>query len=200
MSLTALPSLIDRKAAISRTFRSIAFGCASISSYSFPTDALVATATTDTDIYPKKSTDKIEYFINNFSVTIPSNWLVTIKPTNISTTSNKMTTKNNSKLFSAIDIQSGSVITVVKEQACNVQEYAQSMKACDIVLTTTPTNSFGDDGKSNKISLFSEETIEKDVSKLLIRYDDRDNAVLQGTTKLNSYSLNNNKNLQNNVF
>ena len=68
-------------------------------------------------------------------------------------------------------------MTVVQEQACNVQEYAQQDKRiCDLVLP-------------NDKALFSDETLSKDISKLLIRHDDRDNAVLQGTTKLDSYKL-----------
>ena len=40
---------------------------------------------------------------------------------------------------------------------------------------------------SSSLSLFSKETLTSDISKLLIRHDDRDNKVLQGTTKMDTY-------------
>lgn len=121
----------------------------------------------------KANTD-VTVEVEDFSFSIPSNWKIITKPPS----SNEKITKKKpmQTLFSAIDFQSGSVLTVVQEQACNVQEYAQSQNACDVVLP------------SGKV-LFSEETLPKDLSKLIIRHDDRDNAALQGTTKLNSYQL-----------
>jgi len=118
--------------------------------------------------------DVTDYAIDGFTVGIPSSWKVITKPPSKKGTA--------SKLFSAIDLQSGSVITVVREQACSIQEYAQSQQTCDVVLP------------QGKV-LFSEETLAKDISKLLIRHDDRDNAVLQGTTKLDSYQLDLNRNV-----
>jgi hypothetical protein len=99
-------------------------------------------------------------------------------------------------MFSAIDLQSGSVITVIQEQACNMKEYAQSQKTCDLLLPSAGPN----DGNTGKQLLFSGETVAKDVSKLLIRHDDRDNAVLLGTTKLDSYKLQVNPSSKNDVL
>ena len=137
-----------------------------------PEDALATTSET-----VKSKPEVSDYIIDDFTVSIPSNWKVTIKPP-VDSNTNKSKRGQNPKLFSAIDLQSGGVITVVREQACNAQEYAQSMNSCNIVL---PDN-----------LIFSENTIAKDISKLLIRHDDRDNTALQGTTKLDSYDLNRN--------
>ena len=123
---------------------------------------------------PTKASTDVTVEVEDFSFSIPSNWKVFTKPPS---SNEKMTKKKPMQtLFSAIDFQSGSVLTVVQEQACNVQEYAQSQNICDVVLP------------SGKV-LFSEETLPKDLSKLIIRHDDRDNTALQGTTKLNSYQL-----------
>jgi hypothetical protein len=138
-----------------------------------PEDALAITTETG-----KSKPEVYDYIIDDFTVSIPSNWKVTSKPP-VDSNTNKSKRGQNPKLFSAIDFQSGGVITVVREQACNAQEYAQSINSCNIVL---PSDNL----------IFSENTIAKDISKLLIRHDDRDNAALQGTTKVDSYDLNRN--------
>jgi hypothetical protein len=148
---------LDRRSAIS------VFGSLPILAVFTPTEskALAASET-------KSKSEVTEYSIDEFSFTIPSSWKVT---------SNKNGQKLKSqKIFSAIDFQSGSVITVVREPACSAQEYAQSLNSCSVVLPT---------GKE----IFSEETIAKDVTKLLIRHDDRDNTALQGTTKLDRFDI-----------
>jgi len=160
-------SLIGRRSMIS-TFGSIASGTMLIAST--PNAALAAS-----DANTNKPS-VIDYTIDDFTVSIPSGWKVISKPNSNSNNDKK---GQNSKIFSAIDFQSGSVITVVREQACSVQEYAQSANICNIVLPSDKR-------------LFSEDTIAKDISKLLIRHDDRDNVVLEGITRLNSYDLNQN--------
>lgn len=113
-----------------------------------------------------------------FAFGIPSTWNIITKPS-----PDKKTQKKVPTLFSAIDFQSGSVLTVVQEQACNVREYAQSDEnTCDFVMPPASP-----DGRTT--ALFSEDTLSKDLTKLLIRHDDRDNAVLQGTSRLDSYHV-----------
>lgn len=101
---------------------------------------------------------------------LPSSWKIITKP-NTNTPNKKNSTPT---LFSAIDFQSGSVLSVVQERACNVREYAQSTTTCDLVL------------RDDVAKMFAEETA-KDVAKLLIRHDERDNAALQGTSSLIEY-------------
>eukprot|EP00957_Ditylum_brightwellii_P157157 11961491-Ditylum_brightwellii.AAC.1 len=109
--------------------------------------------------------------MENFTFTLPSDWKIITKPANDEKKKSKQTT-----IFSAIDFQSGSVLTIVQEKACNVQEYAQSQNTCDVILSP---------GKD----LMSGENLPRDISKLIIRHDDRDNTALQGTTTLNSYQM-----------
>ena len=110
-----------------------------------PEDALAITTETG-----KSKPEVYDYIIDDFTVSIPSNWKVTSKPP-VDSNTNKSKRGQNPKLFSAIDFQSGGVITVVREQACNAQEYAQSINSCNIVL---PSDNL----------IFSENTIDKDIS------------------------------------
>jgi len=146
---------------------------------SAPNDALAANPNNDATNASALKPDVINFPIQDFTVSIPANWKVTSN----SSTDNKdkiksTTSKSNRtpKIFSAIDLQSGSVLTVVEEQTCSAQEYAQSTNSCDLLLPPLKR-------------IFSQDTIDKDISKLLIRHDDRDNTALQGTTKLDSYTL-----------
>lgn len=119
-----------------------------------------------------------------FAFGIPSTWKIITKPSPLM---DKKTQKKIPTLFSAIDFQSGSVLTVVQEQACNVREYAQSDEnTCDFVL---PPSSPDEETTVPGASPALMEWRSKDLSKLLIRHDDRDNAILQGTSRLDSYSV-----------
>jgi len=125
-----------------------------------------------------------------FTFTLPTNWKILTKPPPTSSSSSSPPSSKNqpSLFFSAVDLQSGSVLTVVQEKACNVQEYAQSdEKACDFVLRSSSSTDEKMSSSSSSLSLFSKETLTSDISKLLIRHDDRDNKVLQGTTKMDTY-------------
>ena len=167
---------IDRRSIIS-TIGSFATGTLVIAST--PRSVLASDTNTSQSTVNENSSKLVvnEYIIDNFTVSLPSTWKVTSKP--ISST-NESKRNQNSKIFAAIDLQSGSVITIVKEQVCNAQEYAQSStKTCSILMPADK-------------DIFLEDTIAKDVTKLLIRHDDRDNTALQGTTTLNSYILNHN--------
>jgi hypothetical protein len=122
-----------------------------------------------------------QYTSDVFSLQVPTSWNVITK---LGSSKKPSTTTGGSTLFSAIDFQSGSVITIVREHACSIQEYASSST------TSTSTSSTCDLLLPSSALLFSEESSNraKDVTKLLIRHDDRDNAVLQGTSQLQSYS------------
>jgi len=139
--------------------------------------ALLSVGTVPVPVFATQS-DTSVISLENFSFSIPSNWNIITKP-------KPNEKKQQTTLFSAIDFQSGSVLTVVQEQACSAQEYAQSPTTCDFVLPSTG------------IELLSDDTLSKDLSKLIIRHDDRDNAALQGTTTLDSFSVLGNK--KNNV-
>jgi hypothetical protein len=133
----------------------------------------------------------IEYTVQDFTVALPANWKV------ITRYDEKAAKKPPSTptLFSAIDFNSGAVISIVKEEGCSINEYAKSSfetsknanknnapanKRCNFVLK----NANNDEG------IFSAETYEKDASKLLIRHDDRDNAVFRGMSTIEESNLN----------
>jgi len=126
------------------------------------------------------------YTVQDFSVALPVNWKVITKY------DEKMTKPPSTPtLFSAIDFNSGAVISIVKEEACSVSEYARSSfekskknptKQCDFALRNT-----SEEGTIQV--LFSPETYEKDASKLLVRHDDRDNAVLRGVSRIEESTL-----------
>jgi hypothetical protein len=157
-------------------------------------------SSSDASSSDSSSIGMIDYNIKDFSISLPNNW-------NIITKYNKQDdgkkTKTNPTLFSAIDFKSGTVVSVVQEEACSINEYAKSSfsssssssssskdknsnnnKVCDFVLTTTssPEN-------EKSLLLFTNETYKKDAIKLLIRHDDRDNAVLQGISYLDNCQL-----------
>ena len=140
------------------------------------------TLTDETQIVKEKCVD---YVVKDFTITLPSTWNIITK---FDDKSDKK--KPTPTIFSAIDFNSGSVVSVVQEEACDLNEYAKSSfgsssssdksspsKICDFLL------------KDNPLSLFSTETYPKDASKLLIRHDDRDNAVLQGLSQLEDSQL-----------
>lgn len=104
----------------------------------------------------------VPYSVAPFSFEIPKSWNVIVKPGS---------NPKDGKLFSALDFGTGAVVTVVQEQICSRADYAlNEKKQCDIVEGETPP--------------FGSSTFSKDVTKLLRRHDDRDNAALQGTTQL----------------
>lgn len=80
------------------------------------------------------------------------------------------------RLFSAIDLTSGTVVTVHRERACEVSEYFSKPDRCSLVLP-------------KDAPLMSEGTLRKDATKLLIRHDDRDNAVLGGSSTLRTVEM-----------
>lgn len=129
----------------------------------------------------------IEYTVQDFTMALPANWKVITKYDEKSPKSPPSPT-----LFSAIDFNSGAVISIVREEACSVTDYAKFSfekssknnkgKKCDFVLKSP------EEGNSFQ-NLFLAETYEKDASKLLIRHDDRDNAVLRGVSRIEDAKL-----------
>ncbi|OEU06345.1 hypothetical protein FRACYDRAFT_254940 [Fragilariopsis cylindrus CCMP1102] len=142
----------------------------------------------------------IDYNVKDFSISLPNNWniITKYKQQEEGNDNNKKTTKaRNPTLFSAIDFKSGTVVSVVQEEACSINEYAKSSfsssssssknnnnnKICDFVLTTPTTT------PPTSSLLFSNDTYKKDATKLLLRHDDRDNAVLNGISNLDNCQL-----------
>ena len=142
------------------------------------------------------------YQIKEFTLALPNTWNVITKykpdtEDNTNTNAIKKKTKNTPTLFSAIDFKTGSVVSVVEEQACSVEQFAQSSfasasknknnnnaKVCDFVLQQPAIAPSSSSSGSVPLALFSDETYQKDARKLLLRHDDRDNAVLQGISTL----------------
>jgi hypothetical protein len=119
-----------------------------------------------------------------FALSVPSSWSVITNTADNNT--NKQPLRKDGLLFSALDLSSGSVVTVYREQACDLATYVQDSKNyCDLMLPK--------DGGP----LFGEATLQKDLQKLLIRYDERDNKVLDGTTALVEYSATETRNKNN---
>lgn len=153
------------------------------------TDALptgTVDASSSSDDPPVAKEKVVEYTVLDFRVALPANWKVITKY------DEKGKPPSTPTLFSAIDFNSGAVISVVKEEACSVSDYAKSSfetskdktksKKCDFVLR--PSDAEGSTSQGQTQNLFSIETYEKDASKLLIRHDDRDNAVLRGVSRI----------------
>ena len=142
-----------------------------------PTTPKIEDPVFDTPVEKEKT---IEYTVQDFTMALPANWKIITKYDGKSKTPT---------IFSAIDFNSGAVLSVVQEEACTVADYAKSSfekstktaKKCDFALKPA-------DG-GNPMKLFSTETYEKDASKLLIRHDDRDNAVLSAISKVNDSKL-----------
>jgi len=103
----------------------------------------------------------VPYSVAPFSFEIPKSWKVTVKPS--------PGKPKDGKVFSALDSETGAVLTVVQEQICSRTDYALNEKKCDLV---------GGDGSGS--SVFAEATFDQDVTKLLRRYNDRDNVVIEG--------------------
>lgn len=141
------------------------------------------TLTDETPIVKEKCVD---YVVKDFTITLPSTWNIITK---FDDKSDKK--KPTPTLFSAIDFNSGSVVSVVQEEACGLNEYAKSSFGSSSSDKSAPASSKICDFllKDNPLSLFSTETYPKDASKLLIRHDDRDNAVLQGISQLEDTQL-----------
>jgi len=121
-----------------------------------------------------KKKEVIEYNSkrNKFSITIPASFKVITK-----IESPKLIDGKGEQLFSALDLNSGTVITVHRERACSTSDYVSEPKRCNLVLP------------KDNAPLLSEETLEKDASKILVRHDDRDNAVLGGSSLLKSAEM-----------
>eukprot|EP00555_Chaetoceros_dichaeta_P007913 CAMPEP_0198264956 /NCGR_PEP_ID=MMETSP1447-20131203/19070_1 /TAXON_ID=420782 /ORGANISM="Chaetoceros dichaeta, Strain CCMP1751" /LENGTH=234 /DNA_ID=CAMNT_0043954139 /DNA_START=243 /DNA_END=947 /DNA_ORIENTATION=+ len=117
---------------------------------------------------PKKELTEYESKRNHFSLSVPSNFsIITNKIGSDASTSGQ--------IFSALDLNSGTVVTVHRESACPIDQYVSQPKTCDFVL---PNEADG--------PLLSEQTMKRDATKMIIRHDDRDNAVLGGTSTLQS--------------
>jgi len=135
--------------------------------------------------------ETIAYTVDPFSFELPKSWKVIVNKTPGAKADfflGAASSANDGKVFSALDFGTGAVLTVVHEQICTPAEYAASDdKQCDILAAANSAMPFS-----------SPDILSKDVSKLLIRHDDRDNAVLQGTTVLESVEAvsNSNKNSQ----
>eukprot|EP00979_Chaetoceros_neogracilis_P000689 scaffold162_cov267-Chaetoceros_neogracile.AAC.39 len=175
LSTTNGPTAMNRRSMISIIGSA---ATTTIFTLSAPNDATAAGISTNPNEAIKSKPDIVEIPIQDFTISIPASWKVTSNTSSSKNTNKPNTSKrsNNSKIFSAIDLQSGSVMTVVEEQTCSAQEYAQSINSCDLPLSPLKR-------------IFSQDTIDKDISKLLIRHDDRDNTALQGTTKLDTYNI-----------
>lgn len=108
---------------------------------------------------------------DKFSIGLPTNFKVITK-----IGSPRMIDGKGEQLFSALDLNSGAVITVHRERACPISDYVSQPKRCDLILP-------------KDAPLLSAETMQKDASKILRRHDDRDNAVLGGTSSLQSAEM-----------
>ena len=102
--------------------------------------------------------DMSVYETSSYSMMLPSSWKVVSQ--------RKDNLNQNGLLFSAIDLKGGATVTVVREQACPVQEYFEKPKLCDL-----PVPKEG-------LIFSSEESMNGVLKKAVIRRDDRDNAVL----------------------
>jgi hypothetical protein len=134
-------------------------GTAVLSTVVFESTAADGAATT-----PPAETVAYQSEVDNFSLSVPSSWTVVTK--------NK--DGQSGQLFAAIDLKSGSVVNVVRERPCEMKLYIDEPKQCDLFIPPT--------------GLLSDETFQRDVSKLVVRYDERDNAVLDGVTRIDSFS------------
>jgi len=118
----------------------------------------------------KKEVTQYESKRDKFSIAVPSTFKVITNKTGSETPST-----TSGQIFSTIDLSSGTVVTVHRENACPVDRYVSQPKVCDFVL---PNDADG--------ALLSERTLNRDATKMIIRHDDRDNAVLGGTSALQS--------------
>jgi len=116
---------------------------------------------------PKKEFNEFESVSNKFSITVPLTFKII---------TNKIGSEMamSGQIFSALDLNSGTVITVHRENACPFDQYVSQPKLCDFVL---PSETDGE--------LLSAETMYKDATKMMIRHDERE-AVLSGTSTLES--------------
>mmetsp|Transcript_3868 Transcript_3868/g.8133 ORF Transcript_3868/g.8133 Transcript_3868/m.8133 type:complete len:297 (-) Transcript_3868:342-1232(-) len=121
---------------------------------------------------PDASKDLTDYLSvqDKFFVSVPTAYKVIVNKI-------KPDAPASGKLFSALDLKSGTAITVYRENACPIDLYASQPKLCDVAL---PSGSDADG------ALLSEQTVQKDATRMLRRYDDRDNAVLGGASTLES--------------
>lgn len=108
---------------------------------------------------------------DKFSIALPTNFKVVTK-----IGSPRAIDGKGEQLFSALDLNSGAVVTVHRERACPLADYASRPQRCDLLLP-------------KDAPLLSAETLQKDASKILIRHDDRDNAALGGASSLRSAEM-----------
>ena len=168
---------LNRRQVLQQSISSTAVAAGWISSYQVVlppsvTNAATESITTTTD-------DFVSYTVDLFTFELPKSWKVIVnKKSSAATDTQPKQKKTDGKLFSAIDFATGAVVTVVEEQICSPAEYAVDIKKCDIVASTG--------GEAATMPFSSSSTLSKDISKLLIRHDDRDNAALQGITALES--------------
>ena len=154
-------------------------------------DSIKTIATTDDasavdDPTPVAAKEKmVEYIVQDFTVALPANWKVITKY------DEKAVKKLSSTptLFSAIDFNSGAVISIVKEEGCSINEYAKSAFETSKNKKTGPAKKTCNFVLKNEEGVFSAETFKKDASKLLIRHDDRDNAVFRGVSTIEESNL-----------
>lgn len=142
--------------------------CLSSSNPALAAEAIDGDKETPTTV--KKEYTEYQSQRNKFSISVPSTFKIITNKTGSETPS-----VTSGQIFSTIDLSSGTVVTVHRENACPVDRYVSQPKACDLVLPSEP------DG-----ALLSERTLERDAKKMVIRHDDRDNAVLGGTSTLQS--------------
>lgn len=149
--------------------------------------ATTASGSTESNTDINTASDFVSYTVEPFVFELPKSWKVIVnkKPSSAEPTSGANKKKSDGKIFSAIDFSTGAVVTIVEERTCSPAEYAADIQQCDIVVSSSSnTNTNG--GPPAALPFSSPTTLSKDMTKLLIRHDDRDNAALQGTTALES--------------
>jgi len=110
----------------------------------------------------------VDYLVKDFTVSLPDNWKVLTEFDKDEVGSAKGASYPT--LFSAVDVRTGSFLTVVQEEACGLEDLAKSKDpgsplVCDFVQP-----------KEGAPPLFSTETYTRDATQLLIRHDDREKA------------------------
>ena len=107
----------------------------------------------------------------SYSLTLPSNWKIIT-----SAKRNGADDQQTGVLLSVLDLHGGATVTVVRERACPAQEYFNQPTRCDLPLPANGGLQFHNDGDNSLAA--TAPTTQSMVRKLLIRRDDRDNAVL----------------------
>lgn len=172
----------NRREIIQQSIKSVAGACVAASWMSSPMmRPSVANAATESTNVATTTGDFVSYTVDPFTFELPKSWKVIVnKRPSAATDGTTKKKATGGKIFSAIDFSTGAVVTVVEEKICSPAEYASDNVQCDIVASNG--------GTTADVLPFSSSTttLSKDLSKLLIRHDDRDNVALQGTTALDS--------------